>query len=53
MKNEILEEIWKIKDAIAGEHDFNIDFIAKNLIKKEKKHKKYIVNFSKKVKKVA
>jgi hypothetical protein len=53
MKNEILEEIWKIKDEIAGEHDFNIDSIAKNLMKKEKKHKKNIVNYTKKAKKAA
>ena len=53
MKNEILEEIWKIKDEIAGEHDFNIDSIAKNLKKMEKKHQKDVVNYSKRVKKVA
>jgi hypothetical protein len=49
MKNEILEEIWKIKDEIAGEHKFNIDSIAKNLKKMEKKHQKDIVNYSKKI----
>ncbi len=53
MKNEILEEVWKIKDEIAEEHNFNIDSIAKNLIEKQKKHKKNIVNYSKKIKKVA
>jgi hypothetical protein len=53
MKNEILEEIWKIKDKIAEEHNFNIDSIAKNLIEKQKKHRKNIVNYSKKTKKVA
>ena len=53
MKNEILNEIWKIKDEIAGEHDFNIDSIAKNLMKNEKKHSNKIVNYSKKVKKAA
>ena len=53
MKNEILEEIWKVKDEIAQEHDFNIDSIAKNLMKREKKHIKKIVNYSKKAKKAA
>jgi len=53
MKNEILEEIWKIKNKIAEEHNFNIDSIAKNLIEKQKKHKKNIVNYSKKIKKMA
>jgi hypothetical protein len=36
MKNDILEELWKIKDSIAEEHKYNIDSIAKNLMEKEK-----------------
>ena len=53
MKNEILEEVHKIKDAIAAENDFNIDRIARSLQNKEKRHKKNMVNFSKKDKKAA
>jgi hypothetical protein len=53
MKNEILEEVWKIKDEIGEEHDFDIDSIANDLKKREKKHPKNIVNYSRKAKKAA
>jgi hypothetical protein len=45
MKNEILEAVWKIKDEIGEEHDFDIDSITHDLKKRGKKHHKDIVNY--------
>lgn len=46
MKNEILEELWKIKDQIGQECDYDIDKLANELRAKEKKEKAPIVDFS-------
>jgi hypothetical protein len=53
MENEILEEVWKIKDEIAKKYDFNIDKMVKDLKKAEDGHKERIVDLSKKTKKAA
>ncbi len=53
MKNELLEEVWRIKDEMAGNYGFNIDKIVQNLKNREKEHRKKVVNFSKDVKKAA
>lgn len=36
MKNEILEELWKVKDQVANEYSYNIEKLAKGLRTKEK-----------------
>lgn len=36
MKNEILEELWKVKDDLGEEYGYDIDALAKALIEKEK-----------------
>ena len=36
MKNEILEELWKIKDQLAKENDYDIEKLVKRLRAKEK-----------------
>ncbi|MDD5674001.1 MAG: hypothetical protein PHC61_07560 [Chitinivibrionales bacterium] len=53
MTNEILEELWKTKDQIAAQHDFNIVKLINKLKEKQKKHKANIVDFSKEIKKAA
>jgi hypothetical protein len=53
MGNEILEEVWKIKDEISKRYDCNIDKMVKNLKKAEEGHKERIVDLSKKAKKAA
>jgi len=35
MATEVLTELWDIKDSIAKEHDYNIDNLAKYLMKKQ------------------
>jgi hypothetical protein len=45
MKNEILEELWKIKDEVSELHDNDIDILVKNLVEKEK-GEKAVVDFS-------
>ena len=46
MKNEILEELWKIKDQVAFEHGYDIHKLANELRKKEKDAKASIVDLS-------
>jgi len=53
MENEILEEVWKIKDEISKKYDFNIDKLVKDLKRAEKGHKERIVDLSKKARKAA
>lgn len=36
MKNEILEEIWQVKDALAAKHNYNVDAMFRDLRKREK-----------------
>ncbi|MEK7224853.1 MAG: hypothetical protein AAB221_04135, partial [Bacteroidota bacterium] len=48
MKNEILEELWKIKDQIARECGNNIDTLADKLRAKEKDEKVPVVDFTSK-----
>ena len=49
MKNEILQELWKIKDQVAVECDYDIEKLAKKLRAKEKESKVSIVNLTTKV----
>lgn len=46
MKNEILEELWKVKDQVASEHGYDIHRLVNELRKKEKKAKVSIVDLS-------
>ena len=46
MKNEILEELWQVKDQVAFEHGYDVDKLAKDLRKKEKGAKTSIVDLS-------
>ncbi len=46
MKNEILEELWKIKDQIAREYEYDIDKLANDLHAKEAKEKGPVVDFT-------
>ena len=48
MKNEILEELWKVKDQIAQECGNDIDKLADELRAKEKIEKVPIVDFTNK-----
>ncbi len=36
MKNELLEELWKIKDQVAHEYGYDIEKLVEGLRKKEK-----------------
>ncbi len=46
MKNEILDELWKIKDQVAHENDYDVDKLAEKLREKEKKEKESVVNLT-------
>ena len=49
MKNEILQELWKINDQVAIECDYDIEKLAKKLRAKEKKSKVSIVDLTTKM----
>ncbi len=46
MKNEILEELWNIKDQVARESNYDIDKLAKSLRIKEKGGKTTVVDLT-------
>jgi hypothetical protein len=46
MKNEILDELWKVKDQVAHESEYNIDKLAEKLRNKEKKEQRPIINLT-------
>lgn len=46
MKNEILEELWKIKDDIDRENGHDIDQLVHRLRQKEKETKAEVVDFT-------
>ena len=46
MKNEILEDLWKVKDQIANEYGYDIEKLAKELRKKEKKVKSSVIDLT-------
>ena len=47
MQNEILEELWKVKDEMAKKNEYNLDKLAYLLKEKEKTEKRKIVDFAK------
>ncbi len=49
MKNEILQELWKIKDQVAVESDYDIEKLAKKLRAKERESKTPIVDLTTKM----
>ncbi|MFQ5456670.1 MAG: hypothetical protein ACE5EA_10815 [Nitrospirota bacterium] len=53
MKNEILEELWKVKDQLAHEYDYDIEKLAKELCKKEKKTGTSVIDLTLQSKSVA
>ena len=46
MKDEILSELWKIKDEIAKKYDYNVYKLAYALMEKEKKEKRKIIKLN-------
>jgi hypothetical protein len=46
MKNEILKEIWAVKDALAAKHHYSIDELFRNLCEREKTPGHRYVDFS-------
>ena len=46
MKNPILEELWKVKDEIARECDYDLNKLADHLRQKQKEGKNKVVDFS-------
>jgi len=46
MKNEILEELWNIKDQVAKESNYDIEQLAKSLRIKEKEEKANVVDLT-------
>ena len=53
MENEILKELWDVKDSIAKENNFDIDQLAKKLKEKQEKNKHKSIDLSKHKKKIA
>jgi hypothetical protein len=51
MKNEILEEVWKIKDEISKRNDFNIDKMVKDLKKPKNDIRKELSTYPKRQRK--
>ena len=46
MKNPILEKLWKVKDEIARECDYDLNKLADHLRQRQKEGKRKIVDFS-------
>ncbi len=46
MKNEILDELWKGKDQVAHENEYNIDKLAEKLRKNEKEEQVSVINLT-------
>jgi ATP-dependent Zn protease len=53
MKNEILDELWKVKDELSEEYGNNIETLAKALLEKEKKDSSRTIDLSDKKKAAA
>ena len=53
MENEILKELWDVKDSIAKENNFDIDQLAKILKEKQENNKHQSIDLSDNKKKVA
>jgi hypothetical protein len=47
MKNEILEEIWRVKDALAAKYNYNIEAMFRDLREREKTSGHRYVDLSK------
>jgi hypothetical protein len=47
MKNEILKEIWAVKDSLAAKHHYNIDELFQDLRQREKTSDRRYVDLSK------
>ena len=47
MKNEILEEVWRIKDALAAKHNYDIHAMFEDMRKREKTSGRRYVDLSK------
>ena len=48
MKDEIIEELWKAKDEVAGKYGYNIQILVKKLKENEEKEDEPIFDFTKK-----
>ena len=46
MKNEVLEELWQSKDAVAKEYGYDIDKLVRGLRKKEESEKARVIDLS-------
>lgn len=47
MKNPIIEELWKVKDQMAREYDYDLGKLADLLRQRQKESKHKVVDFSK------
>ncbi len=50
MKNEILDELWIIKDQVAHENEYDVDRLAEKLREKEKKETEPVINLTSRTK---
>ena len=46
MKDEIIEEVWKAKDELAQQFEYDLDRLATALRQKEQEHGAKVVDFS-------
>lgn len=46
MSDEIIEELWRIKDEIAREHGYDIESLAAYLQRKERTERRRVVDLS-------
>lgn len=46
MKNPIIEELWKVKDAIARECNYNLNKLADHLRQRQKEGGREVVDFN-------
>ena len=46
MKDEVIIALWKIKDEISREHDYDLSRIAAMVRKKEQEHAERVVDWS-------
>ena len=47
MVDEIIEEVWRVKDLLAKEFDYDLDALAAELQKRQKQSGREVVNLAK------
>jgi len=46
MKDEVISALWKVKDEISREHDYDLERLAVAVRRREQEHPERVVNWS-------